>query len=56
MEDQFYDEEEKGLIESVNAGNWQSVDNLEQWKTLLSAAAHNTLVERGKKKQEEVLA
>jgi hypothetical protein len=51
MDEQFYDDEEKELIESIDSGNWQTVGNLEQWKTLLSTAARNTPILSRKKEK-----
>jgi predicted DNA binding CopG/RHH family protein len=39
-----YDAKEKKLIESVEAGEWRPVDNLEEEKAKLKAAARATVV------------
>jgi predicted DNA binding CopG/RHH family protein len=43
-EENFLDAEEKALMESLEKDDgWESVANLEEWKTRLSEAATNTL-------------
>ena len=39
----FIDKKEKELIESLEKEDWKPVENLENWKTLLSKTATNTL-------------
>ena len=43
MKQEYMDNEEKGLIESLEQGDWKPVKDLEDWKTLLSETAVNTL-------------
>ena len=39
----YLDSEEKGLIQSLERDDWRSTEDLENWKTLLSKTAANTL-------------
>ena len=39
----FLDNEEKELVESLENDGWNSTNNLEEWKTLLSKTASETL-------------
>jgi len=39
----YIDTEEQNLIESLEKNGWKPVKNLENWKTLLSKTAANTL-------------
>lgn len=43
----YYDEEEKKLVESVEAGEWRRVHNLEAEKAKLKAAARANADDRG---------
>jgi len=43
FEDPQLDAEEKDWLESVERGEWKTVDNLEETKAMLSEAARNTL-------------
>ncbi len=45
------DKEEKNLIKSMNRGEWTPVENLEQWKTMLSKIAKDSKVGKEKKKR-----
>jgi len=40
---EYLDKEEQGLIESLEKDGWKPVKNIENWKTLLSKTAANTL-------------
>ena len=40
----YLDKEEKELIGSLENDEWKSVGNLEDWKTLLSETAVNTML------------
>jgi len=42
-ETKYLDSEEQELIESLEGDNWKSAGNIENWKTLLSKTAANTL-------------
>jgi len=39
----YLDTEEQGIIGSLEKDGWESTGNLEDWKTLLSKTATNTL-------------
>jgi len=39
----YLDSEEKELIESLESDNWKSAGDIDNWKTLLSKTAANTL-------------
>ena len=39
----YLDKEEQGLIESLERDGWEPVKDIENWKTLLSKTATNTL-------------
>ena len=39
----YLDSEEQELIQSLEQDDWRSTENLENWKTLLSKTAANTL-------------
>ena len=39
----FLDNEEQALVESLEKNGWKSTKNLEEWKTLLSKTASDTL-------------
>jgi predicted DNA binding CopG/RHH family protein len=40
----YLDNDEKELIESVeNTNDWQSVENFDKWKNMMTAAAKNTI-------------
>jgi len=43
MNKKYLDKEEQKLIESLESDGWKSTANLEDWKTLLSKTAANTL-------------
>ena len=42
-ETKYLDSEEQELIESLEGDNWKSAGNIEDWKSLLSKTATNTL-------------
>ena len=43
MKKKYLDNEEKALIESLERDKWESTRNIENWKTVLSKTATNTL-------------
>jgi predicted DNA binding CopG/RHH family protein len=47
----FYDDEERELYESVERGEWKSVENLEEEKAKAQAAARHTLALIAKKSE-----
>ena len=43
-DNKYLDKEEQELMESLDKDSWQPVDDLDNWKKILSKAASNTLV------------